>query len=78
MQQLIVVLLVIAATFVSVWKLMPARWRLRSLIATDRWASAHPGLAGFRERSLKPRILRAAGSGCAGCAASTRTHQPPR
>jgi hypothetical protein len=37
-------------------------------------------LARWRERSLKPRIVRAAGTGCAGCAANvgTRPHPPPR
>lgn len=78
MQEFLVALLVISATLVSVWKLMPARGRLRALVAMDRWASRHPRLAGFRERSLKPRLLRAAGSGCAGCAANTgtRSHTP--
>ncbi len=76
MQELLVALLVITATLVSVWKLMPARARLRTLVALDRWASGRPGLAGFRERSLKPLLLRAAGSGCAGCAANAGVRQP--
>jgi uncharacterized protein DUF6587 len=79
-QQLVVAVLVIAAALASVWKLMPAKGRLRTLLALDRWAAAHPALAGWRERSLKPRIARAAGTGCAGCAANvgTRPHHPPR
>ena len=59
---------------------MPARRRLRVLLALDAWAARHPRLAGWRERSLKPRIARAAGTGCAGCAANVgvRPHHPPR
>jgi uncharacterized protein DUF6587 len=79
-QQIIVGLIVVAALVVSVWKLMPARRRLRALLAFDTWAARHPSFAGFRERTLKPRIARAAGSGCAGCAANVgvRPHHPPR
>jgi hypothetical protein len=78
-QESIVAALVIFATLVSVWKLMPARLRLRALVAMDRWSSRYPAFAGFRERSLKPRIIRAAGSGCTGCAANTGIRQtPPR
>lgn len=79
-QQIIVGLIVVAALVVSVWKLMPARRRLRALLAFDGWAARHPSFAGFRERALKPRIARAAGSGCAGCAANVgvRPHHPPR
>ena len=79
-QQLLVSAIVIAAFSISVWKLMPARRRLRVLVALDLWAARHPRLRPWRERSLKPRIARAAGSGCAGCAANvgTRPHHPPR
>jgi hypothetical protein len=77
MQEFIVALLVIAATLVSVWKLMPARRRLQALLALDRWAARRPALAGFREQAIKPRILRAAGTGCAGCAANAGLRQPP-
>ena len=79
-QEILVGLIVIAAFVVCVWKLMPARRRLRALIAIDAWAARHPALAGFRDRSLKPRIAKAAGSGCAGCAANVgvRPHHPPR
>jgi hypothetical protein len=79
-QEIVVGLIVIAAFVVCVWKLMPARRRLRALIAVDAWAARRPVLAGFRERSLKPRIAKAAGSGCAGCAANVgvRQHHPPR
>jgi hypothetical protein len=77
-QEIFVGLIVVAAFAFSVWKLMPARRRLRTLVALDNWAASHPSLAGFRERSLKPRIARAAGAGCAGCAANVgiRPHHP--
>jgi hypothetical protein len=80
LQEIAVGLIVIAAFVVCVWKLMPARRRLRALIAIDTWAARRPALAGFRDRSLKPRIAKAAGSGCAGCAANVgvRPHHPPR
>jgi hypothetical protein len=79
-QQILVALIVTAALAASVWKLMPARRRLRVLVALDAWAARHPSLSRWRERALKPRIARAAGSGCAGCAANVgiRPHQPPR
>lgn len=79
-QQILVAVIVIAAFGVSVWKLMPARRRLAVLLAVDRWASRRASLAAWRERSLKPRIARAAGAGCAGCAANTEAHapRPPR
>ena len=78
-QEILVAGIVIVAMAVSVWKLMPARRRLQALLALDQWAARRPRLAGWREHSLKPRIARAAGSGCAGCAANvgTRSH-PPR
>jgi hypothetical protein len=80
LQEIAVGLIVIAAFVVCAWKLMPARRRLRALIAIDTWAARRPALAGFRDRSLKPRIAKAAGSGCAGCAANVgvRPHHPPR
>lgn len=79
-QQLLVAAIVTLAVGVSVWKLMPARLRLRSLLTLDAFAARFATLAGWRERSLKPRIVRAAGSGCAGCAANVgiRPHHPPR
>jgi hypothetical protein len=78
-QQGLVVLIVLGACAVSVWKLMPARRRLQALSALDRWAAKHPGLAAWRERSLKPRLARAAGVGCDGCAANgTHPTRPPR
>jgi hypothetical protein len=78
-QQLLVTLIVIAAFVVSVWKLMPARYRLRVLLATDAWAAGHPHLASWRGRWLKPRIARAAGVGCDGCAANdSHSRTPPR
>jgi hypothetical protein len=79
-QQIVVAAIVGLAFAVSAWKLAPARRRLRVLIALDGWAARHPRFAGWRERSLKPRIARAAGSGCAGCAANVgvRPHHPPR
>jgi len=79
LQDLIVAALVIAACVASVWKLMPAKRRLRTLVALDLWAARHPRLGRWRDRSLKPRIARAAGTGCAGCAANvSRPHHPPR
>jgi len=76
-QQLIVVVLVTLAVAVSAWKLMPARGRLRILRAVDGWSATRPRLAGWRTRWLKPRIARAAGAGCDGCAAhDSRSHTP--
>jgi len=79
-QEILVAVIVVIAFAASAWKLAPARQRLRALLALDGWAARHPGLAGWRERRLRPRILRAAGTGCAGCAANvgTRPHHPPR
>jgi hypothetical protein len=79
-QEILATVIVLIAVAASAWKLMPARRRLRVLMSVDRWASRHPRLAAWRERSLKARITRAAGSGCAGCAANvgTRPHNPPR
>jgi hypothetical protein len=77
-QQIAVILIVVLAVLFSAWKLMPARRRLQLLMALDRWSAARPGLARWRERWLKPRIVRAAGVGCDGCAAhdSTPPHRP--
>lgn len=75
MQQVLVAVLVCAALAFSVWKLMPARGRLRLLFAIDRWSAKRPRLARWREHKLKPRIARAAGVGCDGCASN---HTPPR
>jgi len=79
-QQILVAVIVVIAFVVSAWKLAPARQRLRALLALDGWVSRRPGLAGWRERRLKPRIQRAAGTGCSGCAANvgTRPHHPPQ
>jgi hypothetical protein len=78
LQEILVGFIVMAAFVACVWKLMPARRRLRALVAIDTWAARHPMLAGFRERRLKPRIVRAAGAGCAGCAANVgiKPHHP--
>jgi hypothetical protein len=75
LEQIVVAVLVCAALAFSIWKLMPARGRLRVLYALDRWSARRPRLARWRERSLRPRIARAAGVGCDGCAAN---HEPPR
>jgi len=77
-QDFLVALIVLAALGFSVWKLMPARRRLRVLLAFDGWSARHPSLARWRERSLKPRIARAAGVGCDGCGANDvrRPHRP--
>ncbi|HET9473579.1 MAG TPA: DUF6587 family protein [Steroidobacteraceae bacterium] len=78
-QQILVVVLVVAAAAFSVWKLMPARRRLRVLLSLDAWAATHPRLEAWRERSLKPRIARAGGTGCDGCAVQDSTvHRTPR
>ena len=71
MQQLIVILLVVVATLVSVWKLMPARRRLQAMLAFDAWLARRDFLQGWRVRVLARRIQAAAGPGCAGCAANT-------
>ena len=70
MQQFIVIVLVIAATVVSVWKLMPARRRLQSMLTVDAWLARKGFLHAWRQRVLARRIQAAAGSGCAGCAAN--------
>jgi hypothetical protein len=79
-QQIIVGVLVFLAVLVSTWKLMPARRRLRTLLALDAWLAHRDFLQGWRERVLGKRIRAAGGSGCAGCAANVglRTHHPPR
>jgi len=74
-QHIVVTALVVAASAFSVWRLMPARRRLQLLLALDRWTATHPALSGWRERTLKPRIARAAGVGCDGCAANG-SHEP--
>ena len=76
-QQFVVALIVLAALSFSVWKLMPARRRLQLLIALDGWSARHPSLSRWREQWLKPRIARAAGPGCDGCA-SHPARFPPR
>lgn len=78
-QQVVVAFLVSAAVLVSIWKLMPARPRLRILLTLDAWLARKDFLQRWRERSLGPRIRAAAGSGCGGCAASAVLRsQPPR
>jgi hypothetical protein len=79
-QDIVVASVVIAAFAVSAWKLMPARRRLKLLTVLDGWAARRPALAGWRERTLRPRIVSAAGAGCAGCAANVgiKPHKPPR
>ena len=76
LQQTLVAVIVAAAAVFAFWKLMPARWRLRSLLGIDAWAAKHPRLGAWRERTLKPRIARAGDIGCDGCAA--HTPRPPR
>lgn len=80
MQLFIVALLVLAATLVSVWKLMPARRRLRAMQALDGWLAHRDFLQGWRRRVLGRHIQSAMSSGCAGCAANTTAHprQRPR
>jgi len=76
MQQILVAIIGIFAAAFATWKLMPARSRLRLLLALDGWAATRPRLAAWRTRSLKPRITRAAGSGCDGCAANDTARRP--
>jgi len=76
MQQFVVILLVIAATLVSVWKLMPARRRLRAMVALDAWLAHKDFLQEWRTRVLARRIQAAPGTGCAGCAANAGTRKP--
>jgi hypothetical protein len=78
LQLILVAAIVVVAFAVSVWKLMPARQRLRLLVALDARAAHHAWLAGWRERSLKPRIAKTAGGGCADCAANTSRPQRPQ
>jgi len=78
-QEILVALLVLGALAFSVWKLMPARRRLQVLLALDGWSARHASLARWRERSLKPRITRAGGVGCDGCAShDVRSSHRPR
>jgi hypothetical protein len=74
-QQILVIVLVSIAFLYSAWRLMPARRRLQLLLAADRWSAKHPALHAWRTGWLQARITRAAGPGCAGCAAA---HAPPR
>jgi hypothetical protein len=67
LQQVLVTVIVLAAIAFSAWKLMPARRRLRLLLALDAWAQRRPRLTRWRERTLRPRIARAGGVGCDGC-----------
>ena len=78
-QEIIVALLVVVATVFSAWKLMPARRRLKAMLALDAWLAHRDFLQGWRMRVLAHRIQSAAGPGCAGCAANggARPH-PPR
>jgi hypothetical protein len=76
-QQILVALIVLAAAVFAVWKLMPARRRLQLLVSLDAWAARRAGLAAWRKSFLAPRIQRAAGAGCAGCAANVRGPQAP-
>jgi len=78
-QQILIALIVTLAAAFCVWKLMPARRRLQLLLALDAWSARRSGLAAWRQRWLKPRITRAAGIGCDGCAANdSHPHHPPR
>ena len=47
-QEILVALLVLGALVFSVWKLMPARRRLRLLLALDGWSARHASLARWR------------------------------
>jgi hypothetical protein len=77
-QGLIVTLIVLAAAVFATWRLMPARRRLQLLTILDRAAARRPALAGLRRGFIAPRIARALGSGCAGCAANVRAAHAQR
>jgi hypothetical protein len=77
MQQIVVAIMVAGALLVSVWKLMPARRRLRLLLALDAWLAHQDFLQGWRVHWLGPRIRAAGGEGCSGCAANRTHHRPP-
>ena len=76
MQQLLVTILFIVAALYSAWKLMPARRRLRILLALDAWLAHKDYLQGWRKGALARRIQSAAGPGCAGCAANVAARRP--
>ena len=78
MQQLLVIVLVVTAALFSVWKLMPARRRLRAMLALDAWLAHKDFLQGWRTRMLARRIQAAAGPGCAGCSANVAARRHPR
>jgi hypothetical protein len=78
MQLSAVIALVVVATLFSVWKLMPARRRLRAMLALDAWLAHRDFLQGFRTGALARGIQAAAGPGCAGCAANSSAHRPTR
>jgi hypothetical protein len=78
-QQILIVFIVALAAAFCVWKLMPARRRLQALLALDAWSARRPRLAAWRQRWLKPRIARASGIGCDGCALNdSHSQTPPR
>jgi len=78
-QQILVAVIVTLAAAFSVWKLMPARRRLQALLALDAWSARRPRLAGWRQHWLRPRLARAGGIGCDGCAGhDSHPHPPPR
>jgi hypothetical protein len=79
MQQIIVIVLVVAAVLYSAWKLMPARRRLRVLLRLDAWLARRNLLQAWRKGALARRVQSAAGAGCSGCAANVGLHrQQPR
>ena len=80
-QQILVAAIVVIALAVSIVETRCPR--AGACARCWRWTAGRRAIRGsprWRERSLKPRIARAAGTGCAGCAANvgTRPHRPPR
>lgn len=77
LQQALVVLIVVAAAILAVWRLPGAATRLRMARALQRWGGERTWLGRFGSR-LAARELRAiTAGGCAACS-SRDTHAPPR
>lgn len=77
MQYLLAGLLVVGAAIYAVWKLLPARLRLRALQNLQRIAPERGWLAPLRRRvDRKLALLLTATGGCGSCPAS-QPRKPP-